>query len=187
MIYTLKWLTDRFDNGETLKYIYFWGHTSRNNEAVGKFVFSQWFPSSFIVDGITYKTSEHWMMAHKASLFGDVEIFEKILRAEKPAEVKELGRKIRNFDQAKWNDKKFEIVKIGNFHKFTQDKKLMDYLLSTGDRIIVEASPTDTIWGIGLSQDSKRIDNPHTWKGENLLGFALMEVRGLLKDALPNP
>lgn len=96
MTYTLKWLTDRFDNGETLKYIYFWGHTSRNNEAVGKFVFSQWFPSPFIVDGITYKTSEHWMMAHKASLFGDVEIFEKILRAEKPAEAKELGRKIRN-------------------------------------------------------------------------------------------
>lgn len=76
---------------------------------------------------------------------------------------------------------------MGNFHKFTQNKKLMDYLLSTGDRIIVEASPTDTIWGIGLSQDSKMIDNPHTWKGENLLGFALMEVRGLLKDALPNP
>jgi ribA/ribD-fused uncharacterized protein len=180
MVYSLKWLTDKFDKGETIKYIFFWGHSGKNNDEVGKFVFSQWYPSAFVVDNIEYKTSEHWMMAHKAKLFGDNEIFEKILKADKPGEVKELGRQIRGFDELKWSERKFEIVKTGNIHKFSQNKKLKDFLISTGDRILVEASPTDNIWGIGLGQDAKMIENPHTWRGENLLGFALMEVRDFL-------
>jgi ribA/ribD-fused uncharacterized protein len=180
MSYDLKWLTDKFDKGETLKYIFFWGHSNKTDEDVGKFVFSQWYFSPFIVDDVEYKTAEHWMMAHKALLFGDAEIFEEIIKADKPGEVKELGRQIRGFDEVRWNDKKFHIVKTGNIHKFNQDKDLKDFLIATGDRVIVEASPTDTVWGIGLSQDSKMIDNPHTWRGENLLGFALMEARDFL-------
>jgi ribA/ribD-fused uncharacterized protein len=182
MSYNLKWVIDKFDNGETLKYIFFWGHSSRHGEDVGKFVFSQWYPSAFTVDNLEYKTSEHWMMARKASLFDDNETFGKILKANKPGEVKELGRQIRGFDEIKWNEKKFEIVKTGNIHKFSQNKKLKDFLISTGTRIIVEASPTDSVWGIGLNQDSKMIDNPHTWRGENLLGFALMETRDFLNN-----
>lgn len=182
MHYNLKWLTDKFDKGETIKYIFFWGHSSKNNEEVGKFVFSQWYPSFFLVDNVEYKTAEHWMMANKASLFGENEIFQKIIKADKPGEVKELGRQIKGFDEVKWGQIKFEIVKTGNIHKFNQNKKLKDFLLSTADRVIVEASPTDTIWGIGLSQDSKMIDNPYTWHGENLLGFALMEVRDFLRE-----
>jgi ribA/ribD-fused uncharacterized protein len=182
MSYNLKWLLDRFDKGEAVKYIFFWGHSNKSNEDIGKFVFSQWYPSPFIVDNIEYKTAEHWMMAHKASLFGDSEIFHKIINAHKPGEVKELGRQIREFDEFKWNERKFEIVKTGNIHKFNQNKKLKDFLLATDDRIIVEASPTDTVWGIGLSQDSKMIDNPYTWRGENLLGFALMEARAFLNE-----
>lgn len=181
MTYNLKWLTNKFDSGETIKYIFFWGHSNKDNQDVGKFVFSQWFYAPFIVDGITYKTTEHWMMAHKARLFADNDAFVRIIAAEKPGEVKEIGRQIRGFDESIWNDAKFEIVKTGNIHKFNQHDQLKDFLLSTGDRVIVEASPIDTIWGIGLSQDSKMIDNPHTWLGLNLLGFALMEVRDFLR------
>jgi hypothetical protein len=183
MHYSLKWLLDKFDKGETIKYIFFWGHSNKNNAEIGKFIFSQWYDASFVVDNIEYKTAEHWMMAHKANLFGDNEIFQKIIGADKPGEVKELGRHIRQFDEVKWNEKKFEIVKAGNIHKFKQNKRLKDFLIATGDRVLVEASPTDTIWGIGLSAGSKMIENPHSWRGENLLGFALMETRDFLKES----
>jgi ribA/ribD-fused uncharacterized protein len=182
MNYNLKWLTDKFDNGETLRYIFFWGHSNKNNEDIGKFVFSQWYPSLFVVDDIEYKTAEHWMMAHKALLFDDTEVFRKILRCDKPGEVKELGRQIRGFDEIKWNKYKFKIVRAGNIHKFNQNKNLRDFLMGTDNKIIVEASPADVVWGIGLSQDAEMIDNPYTWRGENLLGFALMEARNFLKD-----
>jgi ribA/ribD-fused uncharacterized protein len=178
--YNIKWLIDKYDKGEMLKYIFFWGHASKD-QVVGKFVFSQWYPASFTVDNIEYKSAEHWMMACKAKLFQDDVIFQKIIAAEKPAEVKELGRSIRGFDPKQWNNHKFNIVKTGNIHKFSQNEKLKNYLLATGDRILVEASPLDGIWGIGLSQDALTIENPHTWKGQNLLGFALMEARDTLR------
>lgn len=180
MKYSIDWIKEKFDRGDTLKYIFFWGHTRKDNEEVGKFVFSQWFYAPFMVDGVEYKTAEHWMMANKALLFNDSEIFEKIVSAEEPAEVKDLGRRIKNFVELTWNQKKYEIVKAGNTHKFQQHEKFRDYLIQTGDRIIVEASPVDTIWGIGLTADAKQIENPYTWRGENLLGFALMEVRDRL-------
>ncbi|NBW35635.1 MAG: NADAR family protein [Cytophagia bacterium] len=181
MNYNIQWLKDKFDRGEIVKYIFFWGNTSKHNEEIGKFVFSQWYYSPFTVDSIEYKTTEHWMMAQKAKLFGDHEAFEKILMVSKPGEVKEIGRQIKGFDEIEWNERKFEIVKGGNIHKFRQNEKLKAYLISTGDRVLVEASPTDSIWGIGLAQDSKMIENPHTWRGLNLLGFALMETRDYLK------
>jgi ribA/ribD-fused uncharacterized protein len=133
------------------------------------------------VEGIKYKTSEHWMMTQKASLFGDSETAKKILLTDRPGEVKELGRQIKEFDESKWDEEKYEIVKAGNIHKFQQNEKLKDFLVSTGDRVLVEASPTDTIWGIGLAQDSRAVENPYTWRGLNLLGFALMEARDFLK------
>ena len=181
MKYNLSWLTGKFDQGEKISYIFFWGHANKGKNDIGKFVFSQWYPSSFAVDDIVYKTAEHWMMAQKAILFGDAEICQKILQSDKPGEVKVLGRQIKAFDEPTWNENKFEIVKTGNIHKFSQNKKLKDFLIGTGDRVIVEASPTDTIWGIGLPQDAKMIDNPHTWRGENLHGFALMEARDFLR------
>ena len=179
--YDINWLTERLESGNTLKFVYFWGHTNKYNEQVGKFCFSQWFESPFTVEKIAYKTSEHWMMAHKALLFGDRNSFEKIIRCNNPGEAKELGRQVVNYDDEVWNDKKFEIVKLGNIHKFNQNPVSADYLLKTNDRILVEASPVDAIWGIGLSQDSKDIDNIYAWRGQNLLGFVLMEVRDFLK------
>jgi ribA/ribD-fused uncharacterized protein len=157
------------------------GHTSKENEQVGKFVFSQWYQAPFVVDGVQYHTAEHWMMAGKALLFDDRDTFQKIVAAIKPGEVKELGRQIRNFHQQHWDAHKYEIVKQGSIHKFANHQELKDYLLNTGDRVLVEASPVDVIWGIGLSQDARNVENPHTWKGQNLLGFALMETRDFLR------
>jgi ribA/ribD-fused uncharacterized protein len=180
MNYTVDWLKLKFDNGERIKFIFFWGRTQRSEE-VGDFIFSQWYNAPFLVDNIEYKTSEHWMMAHKAKLFNDIELFDRIIQSNKPGEAKELGRQIRNFDAADWDDKKYEIVKKGNIHKFTQHKKLRDFLINTGERVLAEASPIDSIWGIGLDSNSNGIENPYMWQGLNLLGFALMEVRDILR------
>jgi len=180
--YTIKWLTERFDNGDALKFLYFWGHTKQHGQEVGNFCFSQWFESAFQVNGRTYKTTEHWMMAQKALLFENHEIFEKILQCDKPGEAKDLGRQVIGFDEIVWKANRFEIVRLGNIHKFNQNRDLGEYLLKTGDRILVEASPIDTIWGIGLTKDSNNIDNLYTWRGLNLLGFALMEARDFLND-----
>lgn len=180
MHYNLNWLKEKHDMGEVIKYIFFWGHTGKDKEAVGKFIFSQWFHSPFTVDHVEYKTAEHWMMAGKALLFEDHDTFLKIVAADKPGEVKELGRQIKNFDQHVWDLHKYEIVKRGCIHKFSNHVKLKDYLLNTGDRVLVEASPVDTIWGIGVTHEARNVENPHTWKGLNLLGFALMETRDML-------
>jgi ribA/ribD-fused uncharacterized protein len=180
--YNIDWLTERFESGDTLKFIFFWGHTNNNNETIGKVCFSQWFECPFTVDNIIYKTSEHWMMAQKALLFNDRNNFDKIIICNKPGEAKELGRQVLGYDDQIWNDKKFDIVKLGNIHKFNQNPDLAEYLLKTDNRVLVEASPVDTIWGIGLSQDSADIDNIYAWRGQNLLGFVLMEVRDFLRD-----
>ena len=143
--------------------------------------FSQWYECKFTVDGVEYHTAEQYMMAQKAVLFGDKEVLQKIMSADNPAVYKSLGRQIRNFDEKIWNEHKFQIVVNGNMAKFSQNPELLDFLVKTGDRILVEASPYDRIWGIGKSKDDFDIENPFKWKGENLLGFALMEVRENLK------
>ena len=184
MKYTLDSIRQRFDQGDNLKFIFFWGHSATDPDAVGKFVFSQWFISPFEVDGEIYKSTEHWMMAQKALLFDNMNLYNKIMNTEKPAEAKALGREVIGFKEEVWNSKKYEIVKEGNLHKFSQNASLKKYLLETGDKIIVEASPNDSIWGIGIAQDASNIENPHTWKGQNLLGFAIMEVRDYITDTL---
>jgi ribA/ribD-fused uncharacterized protein len=181
--YNINWLTEKFESGDTLKYLFFWGHANKYNEEVGAFCFSQWFECPFIVENITYKTAEHWMMAQKALLFGDKNNFEKIINCKKPGEAKELGRQVSGYDEQTWNEEKFNIVKLGNIHKFSQHSKFADYLLQTENKILVEASPVDIIWGIGLSKDSKNIENIYAWRGQNLLGFALMAARDFLKES----
>lgn len=179
--YNLQWLTDKFDVGEQLKYLFFWGHTKKTNEAIGSFCFSQWFELPFILDDITYQTAEHWMMANKALLFNDLKTYDKIINSKTPGEAKKLGRQVLGFDEIIWNDKRMDIVINGNIHKFNQHADYATYLLNTNDRILVEASSVDKIWGIGLAKDAEHIDNPYFWNGQNLLGFALMEVRSFLK------
>ena len=183
MRYHLSWLTEKFDKGETeaLSYIFFWGHTNKNSKPIGEFVLSQWYNSPFVVNGVLYKTAAHWMMGRKALLFGDRNTFNRILEADRPEEVRALSQNIEDFDELKWIEWRYEIVKEGNFHKFSQNKKLRSYLLNTADAVLVEANPVDEVWGIGLLPDSKFIKNPYAWNGLNLLGFALMEVREYLK------
>ena len=178
--YSIAWLKNKYEKEDVLKFIYFLGHTKKYGQDIGSFCFSQWFESSFVVNGVTYKTSEHWMMAQKALLFGDNNTFKKIVDCNKPGEAKALGRQVANFNENIWLESRFEIVCIGNIHKFNQNQDLGEYLLKTGNRILVEASPVDTVWGIGMSKDNRKIGNIHSWKGLNLLGFSLMEVRDFL-------
>ena len=180
--YDIQWLTDTFENGTAIDFLFFWGHTNKFNEAAGKFCFSQWYPAPFTVDGVEYKTAEHWMMAQKALLFDDEKSFDKIIASKTPAEAKKLGRLVLRFDEIVWNAKGFDIVKQGNIHKFNQHPAFAEYLLGTGEKVLVEASPVDTIWGIGLSMESEYIKNIYSWRGLNLLGFVLMEVRDFLKS-----
>lgn len=160
-----------------VKYLFFWGHQPSKNGEVIKSCFSQWWKENFVIDTITYKTAEHYMMAEKARLFNNLEIREKIIHCTSPAEAKKLGRQVTNFDQTIWESKRFEIVKKANYHKFNQNTKLADFLQQTNKRVLVEASPVDSIWGIGLAEDHVDAHDPKKWRGLNLLGFALMEVR----------
>ena len=122
------------------------------------------------------------MMAEKAKLFGDTEKIKEIVSAENPGKAKALGREIKGFEQRVWNWNKFDIVIRGNLEKFSQNPKLGEFLLNTGTRILAEASPVDTIWGTGLAADDPAIEDPAAWPGQNLLGFALMEVRRILQE-----
>jgi ribA/ribD-fused uncharacterized protein len=170
----------RHDAGEMLKYLFFWGHQPSKDGNITQSCFSQWWEQPFEAEGLQYRTAEHWMMAEKARLFNDEEMLAKILEAKSPAQAKKFGREVQNFDQMAWESARYDIVLQGNLHKFGQHDGLKDFLLRTGDKILVEASPFDRIWGIGLAKTSPNIESPHTWKGLNLLGFALMEVRDML-------
>ncbi|MNE30700.1 Swarming motility protein YbiA [compost metagenome] len=181
MNYDNSWLTEKFKSKEKIKYLFFWGHQPSKDGSITQSCFSQWWQSPFELNDITYKTAEHWMMAEKARLFGDSITLEKILKAKTPAEAKKMGRLVNHFNPAIWDSHKFQIVVNGNFHKFSQHEGLKSFLINTKDRVLVEASPVDNIWGIGMAADHDHIENPLKWKGENLLGYALMEVRDKLK------
>jgi len=171
---------------ETIKsekeFLFFWGHQPSKDGTITKSCLSQWWPCKFEKDEIVYSSSEQWMMAEKARVFLDKERLQLILNTHDPKEAKKYGRLVSNFNEDVWKLKRYSIVKEGNFLKFNQNAELKDYLLSTGNSIIVEASPYDRIWGIGMKNDDQGIKDPKNWKGKNLLGFALMEVRDTLKE-----
>lgn len=176
---TKKALIQAISDGFSPKYVFFWGHQS-NKSTVEKSCFSQWYPSPFIFDGILYPSAEHFMMAEKARLFNDRSILSKILVSEHPGEAKALGRQVKHFNEDHWQSVRFEIAVKGNIAKFQQNKALGSFLLNTQNRVLVEASPVDAIWGIGLSEGHADVANPSLWPGLNLLGFALMETRNRL-------
>ncbi|HEY4200891.1 MAG TPA: NADAR family protein [Devosiaceae bacterium] len=167
--------------GAAPKYLLFWGHRPMRDGSIGKTCMSQWFEAAFTVDGVRYPTAEHYMMAGKARLFGDEEIARRIVDTAEPGAVKALGRKIRGFDEETWRQRRSAIVEAGNLAKFSQNPRLREFLVGTGEQVLVEASPVDAIWGIGLAADDPRAADPAQWPGLNLLGFALMRVRGALK------
>jgi len=184
MTWTRHALVAHFAEGNTVDFLFFWGHTPKAPPAVDASCLSQWFPAAFEVDGVAYKTAEHFMMAEKARLFGDDATRARILAAHHPAEAKKLGREVRGFDEERWQAARFELVTQGNLAKFGQDDALRAYLLSTGATVLVEASPTDTVWGIGLAANDPAASEPAEWRGLNLLGFALMRARAILRGEL---
>ena len=162
--------------------------TDKDVTATDRFVFfwrgwpSQWGRTPFTHAGITYNCCEQYMMAEKARIFGDKETLQTILAAISPKEQKALGREVRGFDEAIWNSVCRGIVYTGNLAKFQQNPELTAKLLDTGDRTIVEASPVDRIWGIGLAADNSDALDPAKWRGTNWLGIALMQVRATLRS-----
>jgi len=169
------------DGGQP-KYLLFWGHQPLPTGQTGKGALSQWWPSAFTVDGETYASAEHFMMAGKALLFGDTETADSIRSAPHPRAAKALGRQVRGFDEQRWAEQRFDLVVTGNLAKFGQHPELRDFLLATGSKVLVEASPLDQVWGTGLAADHEHATSPENWPGLNLLGFALMEVRHQLRS-----
>jgi len=172
----LEDLRSRFNAGEKLKFVFFWGHQA-SKSGVTDSCFSQWYGAPFVIEGQRYPTAEHFMMAEKAALFGDQAIREMVLQAPNPGAAKALGRRVRGFDENTWLEHRFSIVTRANKAKFDQNRELGLFLKQTGSRVLVEASPVDKIWGIGLAQEDEKANNPNLWRGLNLLGFALMQVR----------
>lgn len=169
--------------GRRVKYLFFWGHQPEPDGTIGPGCLSQWWPAPFVVDGFRYATAEHYMMIGKARLFGDDEIAERMLAAPHPGAVKALGRQVRGFDQATWDARCFDLVVAGSVAKFRQHPDLGRYLSRTGNRVLVEASPVDRVWGIGRSVTDPSVHDPARWRGRNLLGFALMRARTQLATA----
>jgi ribA/ribD-fused uncharacterized protein len=168
------------EGGARPEYLFFWGHKPLPGGEVGKPCLSQWWPAPFAVEGDRYLTAEHFMMAEKARLFGDETSRLRILEAASPASAKALGRKVRGFDEQRWAEARFGIVVRGNRAKFEQNADLRRFLIGTHGRVLVEASPVDRVWGIGMKGDDPRATDPAQWRGLNLLGFALMEARSCL-------
>lgn len=152
-------------------HVYFWGGC-----------FSQWAKSNFTDDETKkhFDSCEKYMMYNKAKLF-DKSFCDPILKCNDPKEIKKMGKQIKNFDQVVWDEHKYKIVVRGNYLKFAQDEQLKSVLISAGDRIFVEASPYDKIWGVGLYEDDDNILDEKNWAGENLLGKAITDVSKMIR------
>lgn len=155
-------LTEEIKN----KYVLFWGG-----------MLSNFYPTTFNTEGITYNCSEQYYMAMKAKHFGDVGAYFDIMNATQPHDQKAIGRRVKGFDEEKWHKVSRDIMYDACYAKFTQNEKLKEYLLSTKEKILVEASPYDKIWGIGLSESDPQAYFPSLWRGKNWLGYILMLVR----------
>jgi ribA/ribD-fused uncharacterized protein len=164
--------------GYKFDYFLFWGHRNKTNK-ITKSCLSQWYTCRFEIDGIEYNCAEQYMMAEKARLFKDMDTLAKILASENPDIIKNLGREVRNFNEHVWRMESGSAVVKGNMAKFLQNKNLGDFLLGTGEKILVEASPYDRIWGIGYNENDALITPEYKW-GRNELGKVLNKVRDFL-------
>lgn len=156
----------------TTKFTLFWQNRSP---------FSNWYPSVFTHDGITFTRGEQYMMFRKAVMFEDEETATAIMSTDNPKEQKDLGRLVKNYDDAAWSAVREQVMVEGLFEKFNQIPKLKEALLATGDTIIAEASPYDLVWGIGFTADQPEAVDQTKWRGQNLLGKVLMKVRDEIK------
>ena len=140
-------------------------------------VFSNFFPAKFVADGITFANSEQYFMYQKALTFGDLDTAQRILECDTPAEAKALGKTVDGFNDEKWSEVRYDIMMDALRYKFDQNLDLKQQLIDTDTRILVEASPYDCIWGIGLKEDDPDALDQSKWRGKNLLGEALMQLR----------
>jgi hypothetical protein len=151
-------------------YALFWGQWPSN-----------WQPSPFVIGGVTYNCVEQWMMAEKARLFGDAAACAMIMATADPADQKRFGRGVRGFDKDVWAKACYGIVLAGTLEKYRQNPDLWALLDATGDLVFVEASPEDVVWGIGMRAADPDATRPSKWRGQNLLGKAVTEARGILR------
>lgn len=158
----------------------FWGHTPRS-AGPGPWLLSQWWRSEFRVDGVRYRSAEMFMMAEKAALMGDLARRARILATDDPRGCKALGRAVTPYDGQLWERERYAVVLRGSAAKFGQDPALRSYLAGTAPAVLVEASPDDRVWGVGLDADDPAVGSPSAWRGGNLLGLALMQVRATLR------
>lgn len=181
----------------TKNYVLFWGHKKKDLADINESCFSQWFPSVVPVSPEDFpgfdlhiwgngkpdqvETAEHFMMLAKCYVHNDYISFVEVLRSSSPEVVKKIGRGIRNYNDELWTGERYNWVLKGNIKKFKNNPTMKDFLLSTEDKVLVEASPFDKVWGIGLGQDDPDARNPSKWKGQNLLGKVLMETREILR------
>lgn len=156
---------------ETAEGVYFWGS-----------LYSNWYITHFVIDGVTYNCVEQYMMAQKAIMANDKESLEKIMNVSDPGEQKKLGQAVANLNVKEWDEKKLDIVTKGCIAKFTSKRFLQETLLKTGNKVIVEGSPNDRLWGVGLHWSSSDIEDKNKWKGTNLLGRALMKAREEIRN-----
>ena len=176
-IFNRESLIEAIGHGKSPKIELFYGHHPAGGGQTTSSCLSQWWAMPFKVKQSVYPTAEHYMMAEKARVFGDSTTRAKILACTDPKQAKALGRQVQGFDEAKWNRVRLKIVTEANAAKFAQHPNMKDFLLGTGESVLVEASPYDRVWGIGLAKNDPRALNPAEWQGKNLLGFALMKVR----------
>lgn len=155
---------------ETDTHIYFYGSA-----------YSQWAMRDILIDGVDYNCTEQYMMAEKARLFGDDHALGIIMRSHDPSHQKSWGKNVKNFDKDKWEEIARDVVEKANYAKFTQHEDWKEQLLATGDKIIVEASPYDCIWGVGLGCDDPKVLDSKNWRGTNWLGEAIMKVRETIR------
>jgi ribA/ribD-fused uncharacterized protein len=157
-----------YQNG---KLVWFWGGE-----------FSNFYKCTFEENDIIYNCSEQYFMAKKALLFNDMEMYDKIMKSNNPKQQKGHGRKVKKFNEDIWNSACEEIMFNGNLLKYTQNEDLKNLLLATENKEIVEASPYDKIWGVGIGPKDERIQDKNSWNGQNKLGICLMKIRDQLKN-----
>ena len=166
---------EKRDYIKTSTHLYFWNS-----------IYSQWFTSKkqIFENGNYFNNAEKYMMYHKALVFNDTEIAKEILNSYDPKTIKALGRKVKNFNDEVWNQHREKIVTQGNYLKFTQNYEFLQELLKDRDLILVEGSPFDKIWGVGLHYNSEEIKNEKNWNGLNLLGKCIMNARDIILKEL---
>lgn len=155
----------------TDEYVFFWDGP-----------FSQWYPSQFTVGAYTYNCAEQFMMHSKAVLFQDHKTADKIMKTDSPREQKKLGRQVVGWNDDIWLLFREGVVLTGSLAKFSQNAQLREALLFTEDRVLVEASPYDKVWGIGLPEEDDNCLDPKKWKGLNLLGKILTRTKFILRN-----